>query len=194
MKLIVGLGNPGVRYQGTRHNVGFEVLALLAGRWQAEKPKSQFSAECSEVFRGGQKLILLAPTTYMNRSGESVQKAAKFFQIPAEQIVVICDDMNLPSGKIRWKASGSAGGQNGLSDILQRLGTRDVPRLRVGIGRPQGRHDATSWVLGRYAPDERIAMDIAVQNAADSVECWVSEGIDTTMNRFNVSRTDNERD
>ena len=192
MKLIVGLGNPGRQYQGTRHNVGFEVLALLGGRWQSEKPKSRFAGECSEAFWNGQKILLLAPMTYMNRSGESVQKAARFYQVPEEDILVICDDMNLPSGKIRWKPFGSAGGQNGLNDILNRLGTKQVPRLRIGIGRPMGRHDATSWVLGRFAPDERISMDLAVHNAADSVECWVTDGIDATMNRFNVARSEDQ--
>jgi peptidyl-tRNA hydrolase, PTH1 family len=186
MKIVVGLGNPGTEYRGSRHNVGFEVLAILARRWQAEKPRMRFSGECQEVFVNGQKLLMLSPMTYMNRSGECVQQAARFFRVPPEEIVVICDDMNLPTGRLRWKPSGSAGGQNGLDDILTRLGSRQVPRLRVGIGRPQGRHDATSWVLGRFAPDERTEMDLAVELAGDSVECWVSDGIGSTMNRFNT--------
>jgi PTH1 family peptidyl-tRNA hydrolase len=187
MKLVVGLGNPGEKYRGTRHNVGFEILGALAQRWQAERPKMRFSGECSEAFVGGQKLLLLAPLTYMNRSGECVQQVVRFYQLPPEDMVVICDDMNLPTGRIRWKAAGSAGGQNGLDDILNRLGTRQVPRLRVGIGRPAGQRDATSWVLGRYSPAEREEMDVAVQEAADSVECWIRNGIDAAMNQYNAT-------
>lgn len=191
MKLIAGLGNPGAEYRGTRHNVGFEVLAILAERWSATPAGNRFSGECREAFVGGQKVLMLAPMIYMNRSGESVQQAVRFYRLNPEDIVVICDDMNLPAGRIRWRASGSAGGQNGLDDILTRLGTEDIPRLRVGIGRPTGRSSATSWVLNRPSAADRGELDLAVQVAADSVDCWVREGIVAAMNRYNaVERRD----
>lgn len=187
MKLIVGLGNPGDKYDGTRHNVGYEVLSVLAARWLAEPPRHRFSGHVQEVFVGGQKVLLLAPLTWMNRSGEAVQPAARFFQIATDDMVVICDDMNLPPGRLRWRASGSAGGQNGLDDIIRRLGTNAIPRLRIGIGRPTGRRDATSWVLGRFSPQDRELVDVAVSAAADSVDCWVRDGIAAAMNRFNAT-------
>lgn len=185
MKLIVGLGNPGAQYSGTRHNVGFEVIADLTARWQAGKSQMKFQSELWEAYSAGQKLLLVTPLTWMNRSGESVQQIARFFQLPAEDIVVICDDMNLPVGQLRWRASGSAGGQKGLQDILLRLGTEQIPRLRIGVGRPPGQMDATAWVLGRYRPEEKESMGLAVRLAADSVEMFVAEGIVSVMNRYN---------
>jgi len=190
MKLVVGLGNPGSQYSGTRHNVGFDVIAELAQRWQCGKPQLKFQAEIREAFPSSGKVLLVAPMAYMNRSGESVQQIARFYQIASEDVVVICDDMNLPLGRLRWRASGSSGGQKGLADILLRLGTDQVPRLRLGVGRPPGSMDAAAWVLARFRAEERSEAELMAKLAADSIECWVAEGIASTMNRFNRSSED----
>lgn len=187
MRLVVGLGNPGAQYVGTRHNVGFEVVFELARRWQSGKSQLKFQSEFWEGFSGGRKILLAAPMTYMNHSGEAVQQLARFFQILPEEIVVVSDDMNLPAGQLRWRASGSAGGQKGLSDILRRLGTEQVPRLRLGIGRPPGQMDATSWVLGKFRSEERQQAELATKLAADSVEMCATDGLVATMNRYNRS-------
>jgi PTH1 family peptidyl-tRNA hydrolase len=185
MKLVIGLGNPGAKYAGTRHNVGFDVLAELARRFAAGKPQNKHQADCQDVIIGGQKVILVAPLTFMNLSGDSVSPLVRFYQTEPEDIVVVCDDMNLPGGRLRWRPSGSAGGQKGLISIIQRLGHQDFPRLRIGIGRPPGQMDVTSWVLGRFREEEKEAVEHAVMRAADSVEHWVSEGIEPTMTQFN---------
>jgi len=190
MKLVVGLGNPGSQYSGTRHNVGFDVIAELAQRWQCGKPQLKFQAEIREAFPPSGKVLLVTPMTYMNRSGESVQQIARFYQIASEDVVVICDDMNLPLGRLRWRASGSSGGQKGLADILLRLGTEKVPRLRLGVGRPPGSMDAAAWVLARFRAEERSEAELMAKLAADSIECWVADGIASTMNRFNRSSED----
>jgi PTH1 family peptidyl-tRNA hydrolase len=187
MKLVVGLGNPGSQYSGTRHNVGFDVIAELSQRWQCPKPQMKFDAEIREAFPSCGKLLLATPMTYMNLSGKSVQQITRFYQIASEDVVVVCDDMNLPLGTLRWRASGSSGGQKGLADILQRLGTDLVPRLRLGIGRPPGQMEASTWVLSRFRSEERTEAEMMNKIAADSVECWVSDGLATTMNKFNRS-------
>ena len=185
MRLVVGLGNPGEKYAGTRHNVGFDVVAELAKRFGAGKPQNKYQADFYDVQIRSEKVLLIAPLTYMNRSGESVWQFVRFFQPEMSEIVVVCDDMNLPTGKLRWKPSGSAGGQKGLSDIIQRLGQETFPRLRLGIDRPPGKMDVTSWVLGKFRDTEKDPIELAVVRAADSVENWVSEGIEPTMNKYN---------
>jgi len=190
MKIVVGLGNPGSQYFGTRHNVGFDVIAELAQRWQCGKPQLKFQAEIREAFPSLGKVLLVTPMTYMNRSGESVQQIARFYQIASEDVVVICDDMNLPLGRLRWRAGGSSGGQKGLADILLRLGTEQVPRLRLGVGRPPGSMDAATWVLARFRAEERSEAELMAKLAADCIEYWVADGIASTMNRFNRSSED----
>ncbi len=185
MRFVVGLGNPGSKYVGTRHNVGFDVVAELVKRFASQKPQNKYDAEFWDVMIAGEKVLLITPLTFMNLSGQSVWQFVKFYQPDPSEIVVICDDMNLPSGRIRWRPSGSAGGQNGLDDIIQRLGHKDVPRLRVGIGRPPGRMDPTGWVLGRFQEDEKEAVEYATVRSADSIEAWCSEGIEQVMNKFN---------
>ena len=187
MKLVVGLGNPGSQYTGTRHNVGFDVLAELARRFQPGKPQAKFQSEVQEIFVGGNKALLVAPQTFMNRSGDAVQQWVKFFQVAAEDVVVVCDDMNLPIGKLRWRGSGSSGGQKGLADILKKLGTEVVPRLRIGVGRPPGQMDPADWVLSRFRSEEKSEADIMTKLAADSVELWITDGLVNVMNRFNRS-------
>ncbi|MFN0052250.1 MAG: aminoacyl-tRNA hydrolase [Planctomycetales bacterium] len=186
MKILVGLGNPGSKYQGTRHNVGFELVAELALRHGGARPKSKFDGEISEVLIGTERLLLLAPQTYMNNSGRSVRQAVDFFQLVPADVLVVCDDLNLPLGKLRIRKSGSAGGQKGLANILQHLGTEAVPRLRIGIDPPPGGRDAADYVLDRFSKAEAALMVTAVGQAADAVACWLREGIDQAMNRFNA--------
>lgn len=190
MKLVVGLGNPGSSYDGTRHNIGFEVLGELALRWQAERPKSRFDANLIEANRNGEKILLAAPQTFMNVSGRSVQQIVKFFQIPLTDVLVICDDMNLKVGQLRMRASGSAGGQKGLLSILQVLGTEAVPRLRMGVGRPPGKMDAAAYVLQKFRKDELPDIDEAIRAAASGVEIWIKQGIAAAMNTINISPPD----
>lgn len=190
MKLVIGLGNPGSEYVGTRHNVGFEVVAELARRYAEGKPQRKYQADCLDVSIRSEKVLLISPLTFMNRSGESIWQFVKFYQPKSDQIVVICDDLNLPAGRLRWRPSGSAGGQNGIKDIIQRLGHQDFPRLRIGIGRPPGKMDVTSWVLGKFQKDDREAIDHSVMRAADSIESWISAGIEQTMSEFNRQSID----
>jgi len=194
MKVVIGLGNPGSQYSGTRHNVGFDVIDELARRWQLAKPQVKFQAELRDGNFGGHKVLLVTPQTFMNRSGESVQQVTRFYQMPtdvlSENLVVVCDDMNLPLGRLRWRASGSSGGQKGLADILLRLGSDQVPRLRLGVGRPPGQMDPAKWVLAKFRSEEQTEAELMTKLAADSVELWVKEGIASTMNRFN--RTSDE--
>lgn len=188
IRLIVGLGNPGAEYVGTRHNIGFQVLDELIARLNPGRSQKKFSSELWEVFCGGRKVLFAAPMTWMNASGEAVQQICRFYQIESAEIGVICDDLDLPLGRIRWRACGSSGGQKGLADIIRRLGSEDIPRLRVGIGRPPGKMEVVSWVLGRYRPEEREEASLAIKTAADSVELCLRDGIVATMNRYNASK------
>lgn len=190
MKVVVGLGNPGLQYAGTRHNVGFDVVDHLAERLKAERPQTKHQAEIRETCIGGGKVLLVKPMTYMNKSGDPTLQIVRFFQLEASDLLVICDDMNLPLGKLRWRASGSAGGQKGLADILQKLGTDKVPRLRMGVGRPPGQMDPANWVLSRFRSDERDSVEHMRIIAADSVEIYLTEGITSAMNRYNKADED----
>ncbi|MEZ6127323.1 MAG: aminoacyl-tRNA hydrolase [Planctomycetaceae bacterium] len=185
MRLVIGLGNPGIKYMGTRHNVGFDVLNELAKRYGAGAAQKKYQSDVQDVMIHGEKVLLVAPLTFMNLSGDAVWQHVKFYQPEASEIVVICDDMNLPAGRIRWRASGSAGGQKGLSHIIQRLGHQEFPRLRIGVGRPPGRMDATTWVLGRFRDGEQDDVKASIVRAADSIESWCARGIEATMNEFN---------
>jgi len=186
MKLIVGLGNIGRKYQNTRHNVGFEVLEALAVRNPGGATKEKFDGRIMDVTIAGERALQLWPYTLMNRSGQSVIAAAAFYQVPNEELLVVCDDFNLPLGKLRFRGQGSAGGQKGLEDIIKRLGTGEFSRLRIGIGPVPDSWDAADFVLGRFSPAERPTIDETIQIAADAVECWIANGIETSMNRFNA--------
>lgn len=187
MKLVVGLGNPGAQYAGTRHNAGFDVITELVRRFQLDKSQAKFSSVIWEVFTNAGKVLLVTPTTYMNRSGEAVQQIARFYQILPQDVAIVCDDINLPLGRIRWRASGSAGGQKGLADIIQRLGTDQVPRLRLGVGRPPGQMDPADFVLSRFRAEEREESELMTRIGADSVEAWMANGVVSAMNRYNRS-------
>lgn len=185
MKIVVGLGNPGGKYDGTRHNVGFDVLAELSRRWGASKPKVRFEAMVTEIACGDEKVLLVAPQTFMNLSGRSVQQFVRFFQSVLTDVLVICDDLNLKVGQLRLRSSGSAGGQKGLQSILSCLGSDAIPRLRLGIGRPPPNIDSADYVLSRFRKDELDQVDRAVVRAASAVEVWVRDGISVAMNQFN---------
>ena len=186
MKLIVGLGNPGSRYAGTRHNVGFEVIAELARRHAAGSPREKFQAEVAEANIAGEKVLLMRPLTFMNLSGQAVQPARDFYKIENNDLLVVCDDFALPLGKLRLRASGSSGGQKGLDDILRRLGTDDVPRLRLGIGPVPEGWDAANFVLGKFTQDEAAVAAENVKRSADAVATWVRDGLAKAMNQYNA--------
>ncbi len=189
MKLIVGLGNPGGKYKDTRHNVGFEVVAELARKFATATPRARFQGEIVEATVGGQKVLLLTPLTYMNASGGSVLEARDFYKIVAEDTLVICDDFALPLAKLRLRPKGSSGGQNGLDDILRRLGTNEVPRLRIGVGPlPPGR-DAAGFVLGKFMKEELPEVARAIERAAEAAVVWVGDGLTAAMSKYNAAET-----
>lgn len=184
--LVVGLGNPGAKYENTRHNVGFMTADALAGRNGEPIRRVKYHALTSEAVIGGQSVLLMKPTTFMNLSGQAVSEAARFYKIPADHVLVISDDVDLPLGKIRIRKSGSAGGHNGLKNIIQHLGTDQFPRIRVGVGqKPHPDYDLADWVLGKFVGEDKKTMDAAIKRAADAVECLLADGPDTAMNRFN---------
>ncbi len=183
--LIVGLGNPGSKYQKTRHNIGFECLDELHGRLGKPLPSSKFEGQLARGTLAGKEVFLLWPLTYMNQSGRSVAPLVGFYKLPVDRILILCDDMSLPLGKLRVRARGSSGGQKGLADILQALGSEDVPRLRIGIDRPPPDWEVTDFVLSRFGKSERETMEAAVKTAADAVEHWLVHGILSCMNRYN---------
>jgi PTH1 family peptidyl-tRNA hydrolase len=185
MKLVVGLGNPGRKYEGTRHNVGFLVIQELARKYGQSKPKQAFQGEVIEANLESEKALLLCPHTLMNLSGGSVLAARDFYKVPGDDLLVVSDDLNLPLGKLRIRASGSSGGQKGLEDIVRRLGTDEIPRLRIGIGSPPAGREAADFVLGKFTKAERGDIEEAIWRAADAVIVWAREGLAVSMNRFN---------
>ncbi|MDB2686505.1 aminoacyl-tRNA hydrolase [Mariniblastus sp.] len=186
MKIVVGLGNPGQKYKLTRHNVGFDVLTDIAQRYLVGAPKSKFNAEVAEALIKNEKTILISPLTFMNLSGRSVQAAVDFYKVPLEDVLIVCDDINLDVGRLRLKPGGSAGGQNGLKDIIQRLGSDQFPRLRLGVGKVPARWDTADYVLGKFDSNDRPLVDVGIKLAADAIEVWIESGLQTAMNRFNA--------
>jgi PTH1 family peptidyl-tRNA hydrolase len=185
MKLVVGLGNPGPKYAGTRHNIGFAVLDYLAAAPGVGAWRSRFEAQITQSVEGTEQVLLLKPETFMNLSGRAVRAAVDFYKVEISDVLVVCDDIALPLGKLRARAKGSHGGQNGLRNIQEHLGTPDYSRLRIGVGSPGEHLDAADYVLSRFKPGERSAVDDAVAQAAQAVLLWVKQGIDACMNRVN---------
>jgi len=186
MKLIVGLGNPGRKYEQTRHNVGFVVAGLLASRIHANSPKTRFEGEVAEGAVNEEKLVVLCPHTYMNASGRSVRKAYDFFKLKPDDLLVVCDDLNLASGRIRLRAGGSAGGQKGVADIIRHLGTDQFSRLRIGIDRPPDGWDVSGYVLGKFNEYEKKLFEQTADVAAQASLDWAQHGISFAMNRYNA--------
>jgi len=187
MKIVVGLGNPGIEYQRTRHNVGFDCIDRLARRVcdPSQAARARFQALASEGEVGGEKVLLLKPMTYMNLSGSTVAEAIRFFKLDATRdLLVIVDDIALPCGAIRLRMDGSAGGHNGLADIESKLGTNRYSRCRIGVDAP-GRIPQRDYVLGRFREDQQPLVDEAIGFACDAAECWIARGMTEAMNRFN---------
>lgn len=185
MKAIVGLGNPGNQYAGTRHNIGFMVVDKLASEFGAGTPKARFKSLVTEVTIGSEKVVLLKPQTYMNLSGDAVRLMGSWYKLYADEILIVLDELDLPFGTLRLRERGSAGGHNGLSSVIQQLGTNEFPRLRVGIGR--GRSSATAQVLSKFSSDEQQELSFVVADAAEAATLWVREGAVTAMNKINAS-------
>ena len=184
--LVVGLGNPGNQYENTRHNVGFLVADELASRGRFAVQRLKFKARTATATIGGQGAMVMKPTTYMNLSGEAVGEAARFYKIAPDHVLVISDDVDLPLGKLRIRTNGSAGGHNGLKSIIQHLGSDQFPRLKVGVGgKPHPDYDMADWVLGKLQGEDKKVMDEAVKRAADAIECFLKDGPQKAMNRFN---------
>ena len=184
MKVVVGLGNPGRRYECTRHNVGFQVVNQLADGPRSGPFQARFQAEVAELVEEADKVLLVKPETFMNLSGRCVRQVVDFYQLPLEDLLVVCDDINLPLGKLRARARGSHGGHNGLRDIQAHLGTTEYARLRIGVGAPADA-DAVDHVLGRFRPTERPVIEEAVSEAVQAVLVWVCQGIEACVNQYN---------
>ncbi len=185
MKIVVGLGNPGKRYAGTRHNVGFAVVDTLAQSPSAFRFKESFQAEVAELAQDDQKILLVKPHTFMNLSGQCVRQALDFYQLALADLLVVCDDINLPLGRLRFRGRGTHGGHNGLRDIQNHLGTTAYARLRIGVGAAP-EEGALDYVLGRFRPRERPLIDEAVLTATQAVLFWVNHGIEKSMNQYNA--------
>ena len=187
MKLIVGLGNPGLRYARTRHNVGFDTVEVVAARqgWRFDSTRSR-TLLASGVL-AGEKILLAKPQTYMNESGVAVSDLVRFYKLaPASDLLVIGDDLDLPLARIRLRTRGAAGGQHGLESIIRQLSTTTFARIKIGIGRPlHGRDENVDFLLSVPRGDERIALDAAIEQAADAALCWLTQGADVAMNTYN---------
>ena len=184
-RLVVGLGNPGGEHVGTRHNVGFEVVDLLAARVGVRLRRSRFHGAAAETRIAGMRVILLEPHTYMNLSGRAVRAAADYYRVGPQGLLVVCDDVHLPVGRIRLRRSGGPGGHNGLTSIIQALGSQDFARLRVGVNEPPPYMSQVDHVLSRFEAEEREAFGQAIARAAEAVESWVGAGVEEAMNKFN---------
>lgn len=183
VQIIVGLGNPGARYADTRHNAGFFVIDELAKRLHTAGSRTRFKAEIAEVRDGDRRFILVKPQTFMNDSGLALREVVNWYRIPLDQVLIVVDDLDQPFGQLRLRAKGSAGGHNGLKSIFQHLGTQEIARLRIGIGR--GANQTITHVLSRFSPEERAELDAVVQGAADAVMLWSDRGPLEAMNLIN---------
>lgn len=184
--MIVFLGNPGLKYEGTRHNAGFMAADAMAKAKGVTINRLRFRALTAQCVIGGENVLLMKPQTYMNLSGEAVGEAARFYKIPSEHIIVVSDEMALPIGKLRIRTKGSAGGHNGLKNIIAHLSTENFPRIRLGVGAPpHAEYDVKDWVLSTFKNQDAEDMAKAAARAAEAAECYIAEGADRAMNKFN---------
>ena len=183
--LIVGLGNPGAKYAGTRHNAGFDALDYAARRWGIRVDRARFDALTGTGEAAGHKVLLLKPQTFMNLSGQAVGKAAAFYKVPARNVIVLFDDISLAPGRLRLRKAGSAGGHNGVKSIISQIG-QEFPRVKIGVGaKPRPEYDLADWVLSRFTPDERKAMEARYDDVADALEMMMKGQFEAAQNRYN---------
>ena len=183
--LIVGLGNPGAKYAGTRHNAGFDALDWAARRWGIRVDRARFDALTGTGEAAGHKVLLLKPQTFMNLSGQAVGKAAAFYKVPAQNVIVLFDDISLAPGRLRLRKAGSAGGHNGVKSIISQIG-QEFPRVKIGVGaKPHPEYDLADWVLSRFTPDERKAMEARYDDVADALEMMMKGQFEAVQSRYN---------
>ena len=186
--IIAGLGNPGPKYEHTRHNAGFMAVDALADKLGAKIGRLRFQALCGEAMIDGIRILLMKPTTFMNNSGEAIIQAARFYKIPPEHILIFSDDISLEPGRLRVRAKGSAGGHNGLKSIMAHLGSENFPRIKIGVGqKPDTDYDLADWVLGRLGEKDSLLLKEACTHAAEAASIIVSGKIDQAMNLYNAS-------
>ena len=184
--LVVFLGNPGPRYEGTRHNAGFMAADAMAGAKGLSINRARFKALTAACNIGGESVMLMKPQTFMNLSGEAAAQAAKFYKIPPDHVIVVSDEISLPIGRLRVRKKGSAGGHNGLKDIIRHLGTQDFPRIRMGVGAaPHPDYDMADWVLSTFKNKDAEDMQALAERVSKAVQCYITEGPDRAMNKFN---------
>lgn len=183
--VVVGLGNPGRKYEETRHNVGFEVVEILATRHKIKMTKLKFKALYGEGVIGGKKVLLVKPQTYMNLSGESVRDIINWYKVPVENIIIIYDDIDLPVGKLRLRPKGSAGTHNGMKSVIYQIMSHEFPRVRIGIDKPPEGWNLANYVTSKFSKEEQRKIAEVIVSAADAVEAIIDSGIDQAMNKFN---------
>jgi len=185
MHVVVGLGNPGARYEGTRHNIGFEVVEFLARHHEIALKEKKFKAHFGRGRVGAEPVMLVCPQTFMNRSGDSIGPLVGFYKLKSDSVVVIHDDLDLPVGVVKLKSGGGHGGHNGLRDLVSKLGTANFQRVRVGIGRPQGPMATSDWVLSRWASSQQGLLQRIHERAAEATQALLEQGVTEAMNQFN---------
>ena len=184
--IVAFLGNPGLKYNGTRHNAGFMAAYAMEKKLGVSINKMRFKALTQTADIGGKKVLLMKPQTYMNLSGDAIVQAANFYKVPPERVIVVSDETALPIGRLRIRRGGSAGGHNGLKSVIARLGTDQFPRIRLGVGdKPHPDYDMADWVLSAFKGQDAADMELVAKKAADAVECYITEGADRAMNKFN---------
>lgn len=184
--IVAFLGNPGLKYNGTRHNAGFMAADAMEKKLGVSINKMRFKALTQTADIGGKKVLLMKPQTYMNLSGDAIVQAANFYKVPPERVIVVSDETALPIGRLRIRRGGSAGGHNGLKSVIARLGTDQFPRIRLGVGdKPHPDYDMADWVLSAFKGQDAADMELVAKKAADAVECYITEGADCAMNKFN---------
>ena len=184
--IVAFLGNPGLKYNGTRHNAGFMAADAMEKKLGVSINQMRFKALTQTADIGGKKVLLMKPQTYMNLSGDAIAQAANFYKVPPERVIVVSDETALPIGRLRIRRGGSAGGHNGLKSVIARLGTDQFPRIRLGVGdKPHPDYDMADWVLSAFKGQDAADMELVAKKAADAVECYITEGADRAMNKFN---------